>query len=139
MRIRRARARTSKSSSNHHRLESRILRPEGVADPIDRCFSCAIVVDRNDIEAHDAVRKLRPSRDKQRRGPNELVLLVPVDGQLRPKQGARAPKAYFHEHELRRMSCDQVDFTEPAAEIACDGREPMLDQKLFGDSFGVAA
>ena len=38
-----------------------------------------VVVDRDDVEAHVAVRKLRLPRDKQRRGSDEFALLMNID------------------------------------------------------------
>ena len=62
--------------------------------------------------------------------PNDLSLLVMVDGVARMREYSGCPISHFDECQAVAIEHDQVDFAATAVEVSGDGAEVLIDEKI---------
>ena len=98
-----------------------------------------MVVDRDDVESHGAVRESRSFGDKQRRGSNELALLVNINGLFRGRYEVARAITNLDENKARVVQHDEVYFAEATAEISANRDKALTPQRVKSESLGIQA
>jgi hypothetical protein len=96
-------------------------------------------VDANDIETRHPVRAPRAGRKIHLGGPDEPVLLAPVNGGGGARECARGAKADLDEYQAVVVEHHQVDFTLAAAVVAFEQLESsFLEEPAYESLYGSA-
>jgi hypothetical protein len=96
-----------------------------------------LAVYRHDVESHDFVGVSAPSGKEKGCGANELALLVNVDGRAGAREVFVCAIAHLDEDKAVAVPHDEVDLTQPAAEVSQNRFQAFALQVIKRDAFRV--